>query len=123
MTDDTVTAIGRLPEGKGLLGGLLDDPTPSRLKNIAAHESSVRFPDHHPPMKSCLGVRIRSGHPIFGNLFHTDRKGADHFSRDDEELVGAFAAARAAISNATAVAPSRRRPQRQAATGLLSTAS
>jgi two-component system, NarL family, sensor histidine kinase DevS len=34
MDDETVAEIGHLPEGKGLLGALIEDPRPIRLANI-----------------------------------------------------------------------------------------
>ena len=36
MPEDAVTRIGHLPEGKGLLGALIEDPRPIRLRRIAA---------------------------------------------------------------------------------------
>ena len=35
MPDDAVERIGHLPQGKGLLGALIDDPCPIRLHRIA----------------------------------------------------------------------------------------
>lgn len=101
MDVDTVTRIGQLPEGKGLLGRLVDYPQPLRLSNIGSHESSVGFPEHHPPMRSFLGVPIQVGDRVFGNLYLTDKNTAEEFSADDQELVQALAAAAAlAIDNA-----------------------
>ena len=123
MDDDTVTAIGHLPEGKGLLGRLIDYPQPLRLDDIAAHVASVGFPDRHPPMRSFLGVPIRVGSQIFGNLYLTDKQDADTFSPDDEELVTALAgAAGAAITNAAAYTDATRRQQWHAAMAEVSTA-
>jgi GAF domain-containing protein len=123
MDDPTVTAIGHLPEGKGLLGRLIDFPSPLRLPTIGQHPSSVGFPENHPPMRSFLGVPIRVGQRVFGNLYLTDKQGAAEFSLDDEGLVTALAAAAgAAITNAGAVADSRRRQAWHAAMAALSTA-
>src|SRR6266496_3886167 len=55
LEDDAVVKIGHLPEGKGLLGALIDDPRPIRLQAIADDARSVGFPEHHPPMRSFLG--------------------------------------------------------------------
>ncbi len=52
-------AIGHLPEGKGLLGALIEDPRPIRLADIAEDPRSSGFPPGHPPMASFLGVPIR----------------------------------------------------------------
>ena len=116
MDDETVAAIGHLPEGKGVLGRLVDFPEPLRLSNIADHMSSVGFPEHHPPMRSFLGVPIRLGDRIFGNLYLADKQDADGFTADDQELLQALAAAAGvAIENATLFEEARRRQQWQAA--------
>lgn len=122
MDEPIVAAIGHLPEGKGLLGRLIDYPEPLRLPDIGAHMASVGFPDSHPPMRSFLGVPIRVGQRVYGNLYLTDKKDGVEFSHDDEELVIALAAAAgAAITHAALFAESRRRQQWQAAMAALST--
>src|SRR5688572_25976371 len=73
MPPDTVAGIGRLPEGKGLLGLLVDYPQVLRLKEIGEHHASVGFPDGHPPMHSLLGMPIRVGERVFGNLYLTEK--------------------------------------------------
>lgn len=110
MDADVVTMVGHLPDGKGLLGLLVDYPQSLRLADIAEHHASVGFPEHHPPMRSFLGVPIQIGDRILGNLYLTDKQNADEFTSDDEQLVQALAAAAgAAIENATLLSESRRR--------------
>lgn len=100
MDDATVARIGHLPDGKGLLGALIDQPEPVRLASIQSDPRSSGFPDHHPPMTSFLGVPIRVRDTVFGNLYLTDSKNGE-FSADDEELARALAAtAGIAIENA-----------------------
>ncbi|HEY9291320.1 MAG TPA: GAF domain-containing protein, partial [Microlunatus sp.] len=100
IPDDAADRIGHLPEGKGLLGGLISDQQPIRLEHITDDERSAGFPGHHPPMDSFLGVPIRVRGAVFGNLYLTNStKGA--FTAEDESLVVALAtAAGTAISNA-----------------------
>ncbi|WP_099039356.1 GAF domain-containing sensor histidine kinase [Mycobacterium neglectum] len=93
--------IGHLPEGRGVLGVLIDDPKPIRLDNISHHASSVGFPPNHPPMQTFLGVPVRIRDEVFGNLYLTEKAGGQPFSEDDEVLVQALAAAAGiAIDNA-----------------------
>jgi len=93
--------IGHLPEGRGVLGVLIDDPKPIRLDNISHHASSVGFPPNHPPMRTFLGVPVRIRDEVFGNLYLTEKSGGQPFSEDDEVLVQALAAAAGiAIDNA-----------------------
>ena len=93
--------IGHLPEGRGVLGALIDDPKPIRLDNISHHAASVGFPPNHPPMRTFLGVPVRIRDEVFGNLYLTEKAGGQPFSEDDEVLVQALAAAAGiAIENA-----------------------
>jgi len=93
--------IGHLPEGRGVLGVLIDDPKPIRLDNISHHAASVGFPPNHPPMRTFLGVPVRIRDEVFGNLYLTEKANGQPFSEDDEVLVYALAAAAGiAIDNA-----------------------
>ena len=102
--------IGHLPEGRGVLGVLIDEPKPIRLENISHHAASVGFPPNHPPMRTFLGVPVRIRDEVFGNLYLTDKAGGQPFSEDDEVLVQALAAAAGiAIDNARLYAASKTR--------------
>ncbi|HTJ36118.1 MAG TPA: GAF domain-containing protein [Dactylosporangium sp.] len=110
MDADAVERIGHLPEGKGVLGLLVEDPRPVRLTEIGDHPASVGFPAGHPPMHSFIGVPIRVRDRVFGNLYLAEKRGAAQFSRDDEDVVKALAgAAGVAIENATLFDEARRR--------------
>ncbi|WP_328358731.1 GAF domain-containing sensor histidine kinase [Mycobacterium sp. NBC_00419] len=100
--------IGPLPEGRGVLGHLIDEPKPIRLDNILQHPASVGFPPNHPPMRTFLGVPVRIRDEVFGNLYLTEKADGQPFSEDDEVLVEALAAAAGiAISNARLYEESR----------------
>src|SRR4051794_38657984 len=58
IDDETADRIGHLPEGKGLLGALITDPRPIRLRSMTDDSRSVGFPPNHPAMESFLGVPI-----------------------------------------------------------------
>lgn len=101
IAGDESARIGNLPEGRGVLGVLIDEPKPIRLDDIARHPASVGFPPNHPPMGSFLGVPVRIHNEVFGNLYLTEKADGQPFSEDDEVLVGALAAAAGiAIENA-----------------------
>ncbi len=118
MDADTEVAVGRPPEGAGILGLLVDQPVPLRLDDLGAHPASVGFPPGHPPMASFLGVPVRVGEEVFGNLYLTEKRSGGAFTAADEETVLALAAvAGLAIDNARlAEAAERRRAWVQAAT-------
>ena len=100
MPPDAVKRIGRLPQGKGLLGALIDDPRPIRLAHITDDPRSSGFPPAHPPMDSFLGVPIRVRDEVFGNIYVSESS-RGQFSAEDEELLTALAATAAvAIDNA-----------------------
>jgi signal transduction histidine kinase len=101
MTDEEEHAIGRRPTGLGVLGLLIVDPKPLRLRNISDHPDSAGFPSGHPEMQSFLGVPVGAHDEVFGNLYLTEKTGWSEFTQEDEELVTAFAqAAGLAIENA-----------------------
>ncbi|KWX63267.1 histidine kinase [Mycobacterium sp. NAZ190054] len=117
IDEQTRASIGHLPEGRGVLGVLIDDPKPIRLHDISAHTASVGFPPNHPPMRTFLGVPVRIRDEVFGNLYLTDKIGGQPFSEDDEVLVQALAAAASiAIENARLYEQSRARQEWIAAT-------
>ena len=86
-------AIGPLPTGHGLLGLIIDQPEALRLDDLGAHPTSFGFPAHHPPMHSLLGVPVRIGDRVFGNLYLTEKLGGGPFTEQDEAIVVALAAA------------------------------
>jgi len=101
LDDATRRAIGDLPKGHGILGLLIVEPKPIRLPDLREHPDSYGFPPNHPPMRSFLGVPIVVRQEVFGNLYLTDKQGAEVFSDVDEELTVALAGAAAvAIENA-----------------------
>jgi signal transduction histidine kinase len=109
LSSDEIARIHHWPEGRGLLGLLIDDPQPLRLADIAAHAASSGFPDGHPPMRSFLGVPLRIRDEVFGNLYLTNKAGGGDFTEDDEAvLVALGAAAAVAIENARLYEAARR---------------
>jgi signal transduction histidine kinase len=97
----TAEAIGSLPEGRGILGLLIEQPEPQRIDDLTAHPHSYGFPANHPPMHAFLGAPIRVRDRVFGNLYLAEKRGSGTFTREDEDLVvGLAAVAGAAIENA-----------------------
>ena len=101
LTNEEERAIGARPTGRGVLGTLIADDKPLRLANTTHSPDSIGTPAHHPAMTSFLGVPIRVHGEVYGNLYLTNKKTADEFSEDDEELLIALSmAAGIAIENA-----------------------
>ncbi|MHB1710366.1 MAG: GAF domain-containing sensor histidine kinase [Acidimicrobiales bacterium] len=94
-------AIGDRPAGKGVLGLLIVDPKPIRLARLVDHPDSAPLPPGHPEMHSFLGVPIRAGGRVFGNLYLTDKRDAAEFTQEDEDLLASLGiAAGIAVDNA-----------------------
>jgi signal transduction histidine kinase len=101
INPERYAAIGHLPEGHGILGLLVVDPKPLRLRDVGAHDQSFGFPANHPDMRSFLGVPVRVRDAVFGNLYLCDKRDAEEFSEEDERFAVALAtAAGVAIENA-----------------------
>jgi len=102
LSDAEEQVIGSRPTGRGVLGLLITEPSPLRLGDLGSHAESYGFPAGHPPMTSFLGVpiRVRVSAEVYGNLYLTDKIGADEFSDEDEALAEGLAlAAGIAIEN------------------------
>src|SRR6266540_2569240 len=95
-------AIGSLPSGRGVLGLLIHDPRPVRIKNIADHPLSVGFPANHPSMRSFLGAPVQAMGRVFGKIYLAEKRDAEEFAEEDEDALVVLATqAGVAIANAT----------------------
>src|SRR5271170_3626742 len=112
LSQDEIEAIDHWPEGRGLLGLLIDDPQPLRLADIAAHPASSGFPGGHPAMRGFLGVPVRIRDEVFGNLYLTDKRGGGDFTEDDEAVLVALGAAAAVAVENSRLYEAARRQQR-----------
>lgn len=101
IDDETRRAIGHLPRGRGVLGELIREPVPLRLRNVEEHPHAYGFPPGHPPMHSFLGVPIAVRGETFGNLYLTEKRGGGEFDEEDEAATKTLATwAGVAIENA-----------------------
>jgi signal transduction histidine kinase len=113
VTQEQRAAIGHPPIGRGVLGVLITDPEPLRLAEVSRHPRSMGFPANHPPMKSFLGAPVKARGKIFGNIYLTEKQGADEFSQEDERALVVLATqAGVAIENARLHEEARQREQR-----------
>lgn len=101
IDDETKRNIGNLPRGRGVLGELIREPVPLRLRDVNQHPHAYGFPPGHPPMNSFLGVPISVRGEVYGNLYMTEKRDAEEFDSDDEEAAKTLASwAGIAIENA-----------------------
>ncbi|SEL24083.1 GAF domain-containing sensor histidine kinase [Rhodococcus maanshanensis] len=107
---DERATMGHLPEGRGLLGLLIDDPRPVRIRELDRHAASVGFPPNHPPMSSFLGVPIIVRGRAFGSIYLTEKRDAPEFTDEDEVILTVLAESAAlAVDNARLFEESRTR--------------
>ena len=100
IDEETARRIGRLPTGEGVLGVVLEQAHPLRLKEISEHPRSSGFPPHHPVMHSFLGAPIVVRGRVFGRLYLSEKEGGAEFSEGDERIAMMLAAqAGVAIEN------------------------
>ena len=101
FSDKQLARLTHKPQGKGLLGAVINTEDPVRVSDLSADPRSVGFPKHHPPMRSFLGVPILAANYQLGQIYLTNKIGEDEFSAEDEQIIQMLAGyAAAAIHNA-----------------------
>jgi signal transduction histidine kinase len=101
LTEEEQRSIGDRPLGGGVLGLLIREGRPIRLADLTSHPDAAGFPPNHPPMRSFLGVPIRSPREVIGELYLTEKIGGGEFTEGDEHLAVLLAIAIAtAVENA-----------------------
>ncbi len=84
-------AIDGLSPEADLLGAVIEDSHPVRLRRLAGDERWSGFPREHAPVDRLLGLAIRSRKKVLANLYLAHRDGKD-FTEEEEELLTAFGA-------------------------------
>lgn len=99
VSDEQWAAIGPVPRQHGLLGVMLRERDPVRLRDIRQHPQFEWWPAAHPELRDFLGMPITDGGEILGALYLANKEGG--FTADDEDLVSLLGAhAAIAIVNA-----------------------
>lgn len=86
-----VRAMPHLPEGRGLLGAVLEGKGAIRLTRLADDERSCGFPNEHVAMAAFLGVPMRYESQVLGALYLTKAPGEGEFTESDELFIEALA--------------------------------
>jgi signal transduction histidine kinase len=123
IDEDTRRTIGPLPRGRGILGELIRNPRPLRLRDVGDHPRSYGFPSGHPPMHSFLGVPILIRGEAYGNLYLTDTEHGEFDDADEQSVIVLAEWAAIAINNARLYerVESRREELERAVRGLEAT--
>jgi signal transduction histidine kinase len=105
IPQDQRSKIGNAPIGKGVLGAVIRDPRPLRVRDVSRDPRAYGFPEHHPHMHSFLGVPIVGRTGPIGNLYLADKQGSPEFTIEDESFAVMLAGhAAVAVENARSFA-------------------
>ncbi len=117
MTDEDEHRLIGLPGALEFFDYLSSLPEPLRVADFSDHAASLGLPEIAPPLGpvgSFLGAPIRLRGERVGNLYLSDKRVNEEFTREDEETLVMFASQAAmAIANAR-----RHQEERQARTDL-----
>jgi GAF domain-containing protein len=80
------------PMGQGVLGVLLHGGQIVRVDDVTKHPAFKGYPDSHPPIRSFLGIPVRSNGDIIGDLYIANKIDAPTFTDDDQHLIEMLAA-------------------------------
>lgn len=109
LSDESAAALGRKPDGHGVLGSMLHDHAVVRIADVSRHEEFTGFPDGHPEVRSFLGVPIQLPDAVVGTLYLADRELGEFTAEDEDLMLGLAAPAGIAIRNAQLCEECRRR--------------
>jgi len=102
-------AIGAPPRGRGVLGILIAEQLPLRLRDIGQDPRRYGFPDGHPTMASFLGAPIMIRGAAWGSLYLTEKQSGQFTEADEEAAVILADWAATAVENARLQRNSARR--------------
>jgi diguanylate cyclase (GGDEF)-like protein len=91
LSMEQAAKIDHFPEGKGLLGVVIEDNAALRLDDLCADPRCVGFPPNHPAMRSLLAVPISHLGQVYGRIYVCDKLDGLFFSAEDEALALSFA--------------------------------
>jgi signal transduction histidine kinase len=104
LSEEQEQAIGHRPQGRGVLGLLIEEPRPVRIDDVNAHPISFGFPAGHPTMRTFLGVPIVIRGRAWGNLYLTEKEEGEFTEGDERAAVTLAAWAAIAIEHSRLLA-------------------
>ena len=101
MSEEEIQQMAHPPKGLGMISALWTEKKTIRVANLQEDPRSVGFPEHHPDMRSFLGVPIISNGRVLGQIYLTNKENEAEFTPEDERVIETLAAyAAVAIENA-----------------------
>lgn len=97
---EELAGLGARDPERWLLGRLMQEPGRLRLEDFT-HESDAVCPaPGHPPVHSFLGMPVRIGVRVFGNLYLADKAGKQAFTAEDELAIEGLASVAGTVVDA-----------------------
>ena len=87
ITPQQARQISDLPQGKGLLGVVIQKNQVLNLDDMSKDARSAGFPPQHPPMKSLLAVPISYDGRVYGRVYLCDKFDGTPFNQQHDELL------------------------------------
>jgi signal transduction histidine kinase len=101
VSAEVAAKIGTPPRVHGIFRTMIREAAPIRVPDLTKHPDSCGVPQHHPPIRSFLGVPILGDGDVLGNLYVAEKIGGEAFTAEDEDIAILLAAkTAAAIENA-----------------------
>ena len=101
VSAEVAAKIGTPPRVHGIFRTMMREADPIRVPDLTKHPDSCGVPQHHPPIRSFLGVPIVGNGDVLGNLYVAEKIGGEAFTAEDEDIAILLAAkTAAAIENA-----------------------
>ncbi|MCX4239817.1 PAS domain-containing sensor histidine kinase [Paraliomyxa miuraensis] len=91
LDETQVAGLGRVPRPRGVLGEVVRSGRPLRVPAVAEHPAFAGLPPRHFPIGAFLGVPVRHLGRTVGHLYLANKRTAEAFSEDDQQLVEMFA--------------------------------
>jgi two-component system, cell cycle sensor histidine kinase and response regulator CckA len=111
LTSEEAHKIGKLPEGRGLLGVDVEEGGVLRIEDIASDPRAGGFPPNHPVMRSVLIAPIVNEGQTYGRVYLADKFDGQPFSEDDGLIVQSFSHSLALVAGYVRAVEERKHAQ------------
>lgn len=85
FTKEIVSKIGSIPQGRGILGEIINKDSVMIVEDIKSHESYTGFPKYHPDMNNLIAKGLFNGNEKLGRVYVANKEIG--FSEEDEKIL------------------------------------
>ena len=99
ISEEERKKIGSPPEGRGIFKLLIERGKPMIVDDVPNFHAHSGFPEHHPEMRSLVGVPIKTKGKVIGDLYLVEKLDSNHpdtgkitrFTEEDKQILEMFA--------------------------------